>query len=145
MKEIRLRVRASSLMLDGVIRKHLVRRIENPCPMALIHHSAELDPQSFNLQYLLATTHLQQGKHSQALSSFSKLLELKPDFIQAHLQKAKILTKDGSFEAAKKEVQEFLKGMKGKGEVDAKLAKDRDDAKDLVSSPMLRPSEELIP
>ncbi|KAI5449980.1 hypothetical protein NCC49_003871 [Naganishia albida] len=94
----------------------------------------ELDPQSFNLQYLLATTHLQQGKHSQALSSFSKLLELKPDFIQAHLQKAKILTKDGSFEAAKKEVQEFLKGMKGKGEVDAKLAKDRDDAKDLLKS-----------
>lgn len=98
----------------------------------LIVSLTELDPQSFNLQYLLATTHLQQGKHSQALSSFSKLLELKPDFIQAHLQKAKILTKDGSFEAAKKEVQEFLKGMKGKGEVEPKLAKDRDDANELV-------------
>jgi tetratricopeptide (TPR) repeat protein len=98
----------------------------------LIPSLAELDPQSFNLQYLLATTHLQQGKHNQALSSFSKLLELKPDFIQAHLQKAKILSKEGNFEAAKAEVQEFLKGMKGKAGDDTKLAKDKEDATELV-------------
>lgn len=104
------------------------------CRRLTFSYSKELDPQSFNLQYLLATTQLQQGKYNQALSSFSKLLELKPDFIQAHFQKAKILEKDGSFEAAKKEVQDFLKGMKGKGEVDSKLAKDREDANDLVSS-----------
>lgn len=91
-----------------------------------------MDPQSFNLQYLLATTHLQQGKHTQALSSFSKLLELKPDFIQAHLQKAKILSKEGNFEAAKAEVQEFLKGMKGKAGDDSKLVKDKEDATELV-------------
>lgn len=126
-------VRESSLTPDGVTRRPWVRLLCKYFSTALTSSPTELDPQSFNLQYLLATTHLQQGKHSQALSSFSKLLELKPDFIQAHLQKAKILTKDGSFEAAKKEVQEFLKGMKGKGEVDAKLAKDRDDAKELVS------------
>lgn len=96
----------------------------------------ELDPHSFNLQYLLATTQLHQGKHSQALASFSKLLELKPEFIQAHFQRAKILAKDGSLEDAKKEVQEFLKGLKAKekqGEEDAKLAQDKADATELVS------------
>lgn len=97
----------------------------------------ELDPHSFNLQYLLATTQLHQGKHSQALASFSKLLELKPEFIQAHFQRAKILAKDGSLEDAKKEVQEFLKGLKAKekqGEADAKLAQDKADATELSKS-----------
>ncbi|KAJ9113203.1 hypothetical protein QFC22_006042 [Naganishia vaughanmartiniae] len=97
----------------------------------------ELDPQSFNLHYLLATTQLHQGKHSQALASFSKLLELKPEFIQAHFQRAKILAKDGSLESAKKEVQEFLKGLTAKekqsGE-DTKLAQDKIDAKALSDS-----------
>lgn len=84
----------------------------------------DLDPQSFNLHYLRATTYLSQGRHQLALSDFSRLLQLKPDFHQAHLQRARILTKEGEFE----EAQDELKGWS-----DSEKGKKDDEAKDLVS------------
>jgi hypothetical protein len=43
-----------------------------------------------------------------------------------------VVAKEGSFEAAKAEVQDFLKGVKGKAGGDPKLGKDREDATELV-------------
>jgi DnaJ family protein C protein 3 len=81
---------------------------------------ADLDPTSFNLHYLRATTYLSQGRHQLALTDFTKLLQLKPDFHQAHLQRARILAKEGDFEQAQKELGVWLKTDKGKGDEEAK-------------------------
>lgn len=52
------------------------------------------------------------------------MLQLKPDFHQAHLQRARILAKEGEFEEAQDELKGWLDSEKGKKD---------DEAKDLVS------------
>lgn len=76
----------------------------------------DLDPTSFNLHYLRATTYLSLGRHPQALTDFSTLLVLKPDFHQARLQRGRILAKEGEFEEARREVGGWLGSEKGRGD-----------------------------
>lgn len=84
---------------------------------------AELDPNSYLNYYKRATVYLSLGKHNAALDDFDSILRLNPTFAQvwrssledgmltsqAHLQKAKILTKEGRFEDARSELKEYRK------------------------------------
>lgn len=52
------------------------------------------------------------GRHQQALQDLEALLKLKPDYHAAHLLKAKLYAKEGSFEEGEKEVNIWLKHNK---------------------------------
>ncbi|WWC67535.1 uncharacterized protein I206_101444 [Kwoniella pini CBS 10737] len=73
----------------------------------------DLDPSSYANYYKRATAYLSAGRHSAALDDFDKILEINPAFAQAHLQKAKILAKEGEFEKAQSELKAY-----GKSKVD---------------------------
>jgi DnaJ family protein C protein 3 len=69
---------------------------------------------------LRATTYLSQGRHAQALSDFSTLLTLKPDFYTAHLQRSRILSKEGQFSQALEALGKWLQSPKGKADGESK-------------------------
>lgn len=59
--------------------------------------------------YKRATAYLSLGRHAAALDDFDAILQLNPDFAQAHLQKAKILAKEGDFEQSTAEWKAYHK------------------------------------
>ncbi|KAK4685242.1 hypothetical protein P7C73_g4911, partial [Tremellales sp. Uapishka_1] len=69
----------------------------------------DLEPSSYINYYKRATAYLSLGRHSSALDDFDSILRLNPSFAQAHLQKAKILAKEGQFEKAQAELKAFGK------------------------------------
>lgn len=73
---------------------------------------SDLDPSSYVNYYKRATAYLSLGRHSAALDDFDRILQLNPAFVQAHLQKAKILAKEGDFSAAQSELQAYGKSKK---------------------------------
>lgn len=86
--------------------------------------AVELDPTSFRLHLSLAQTQLSLSRHSAALQSFSKLLELQPSYYQAHLWRGKIYAKEGEFEKAREEVGKWEEGSGGgEGEEEGKELK----------------------
>lgn len=86
----------------------------------------ESDPTSYLNHYKRATAYLSLGRHAAALDDFDAILKLNPDFAQAHLQKAKILAKEGEFELAKAELKAY---HRTKGDAESKdLAKAVDHA-----------------
>ncbi|GFZ49009.1 hypothetical protein JCM24511_06758 [Saitozyma sp. JCM 24511] len=72
----------------------------------------DLDPSSYVNYYKRATAYLSLGRHSAALDDFDRILQLNSAFVQAHLQKAKILAKEGDFSAAQSELQAYGKSKK---------------------------------
>ncbi|WVQ68839.1 uncharacterized protein L199_007048 [Kwoniella botswanensis] len=69
----------------------------------------ELDPTSYVNYYKRATAYLSAGRHGAALDDFDQILKINPSFAQAHLQKAKILAKEGDFEKAQSELKAYGK------------------------------------
>ncbi|WVQ83932.1 hypothetical protein IAT38_006076 [Cryptococcus sp. DSM 104549] len=69
----------------------------------------ELDPTSHANYYKRATAYLSMGRHSAALDDFDHILRINPGFAQAHLQKAKILAKEGQFQEAQSELKAYGK------------------------------------
>ncbi|ORY23810.1 hypothetical protein BCR39DRAFT_548578 [Naematelia encephala] len=82
----------------------------------------DLDPNSYVNYYKRATAYLSLGKNNAALDDFDTILKLNPSFSQAHLQKAKILAKEGDFDTAKTELKLFGK------------TKESEEASELVNS-----------
>lgn len=76
------------------------------------------DPDKYLSYYKRAVTYLSLGRSANALQDFTKILELKPDFDQALLQRAKLYLKDGSLTEARRDLQKFLK--KNDKDVDVK-------------------------
>lgn len=56
-----------------------------------------------------ATAYLSLGRHHAAVDDFSTLLDLKPDFDNAFLQRARIYTKEGNFDLALQDLKTYLK------------------------------------
>lgn len=105
---------------------------------------ADLEPTSYVNYYKRATAYLSLGRHSAALDDFDHILRLNPAFvqvslglctelrashvrisgsqIQAHLQKAKILAKEGDFAQANEELKAY-----------SRVKKNEDEAEQLVS------------
>ncbi|WRT65155.1 uncharacterized protein IL334_002098 [Kwoniella shivajii] len=69
----------------------------------------DLDPTSYVNYYKRATAYLSAGRNTAALDDFDKILKINPSFAQAHLQKAKILAKEGEFEKAQSELKAYGK------------------------------------
>ncbi|WWC87303.1 uncharacterized protein L201_002191 [Kwoniella dendrophila CBS 6074] len=69
----------------------------------------DLDPTSYVNYYKRATAYLSAGRNGAALDDFDRILEINPSFAQAHLQKAKILAKEGNFEKAQSELKAYGK------------------------------------
>ncbi|WWD21936.1 hypothetical protein CI109_106424 [Kwoniella shandongensis] len=72
----------------------------------------DLDPNSYVNYYKRATAYLSMGRHGAALDDFDQILKINPAFAQAHLQKAKILAKEGEFEKSKSELKAYGKSKK---------------------------------
>lgn len=61
------------------------------------------DPQNYLTYFKRGATYLSLGRTAQATQDFDKVLEIKPDFEGALLQRAKIKAKNGDWESAKKD------------------------------------------
>jgi DnaJ family protein C protein 3 len=61
------------------------------------------DPNNYLTLFKRGATYLSLGRTHQAISDFDKVLEIKPDFEGALLQRARIESKNGDWKAAKKD------------------------------------------
>ncbi|CAF1321316.1 unnamed protein product [Adineta steineri] len=77
---------------------------------ALTHfHSAiEADPKNYVAYFRRAAVYLGMGKSKAALPDLSKVIELKPDFIAARMQRGNLLLKQGDFDEAKTDFENVL-------------------------------------
>ncbi|KAJ8393845.1 hypothetical protein AAFF_G00055740 [Aldrovandia affinis] len=90
---------------------------------ALSHFHAAVDGDSKNYMayYRRATVYLAMGKSKSALPDLSKVIELKPDFTAARLQRGNILLKQGNLDEAEGDFKKVLKsGPSAKEEAEAK-------------------------
>lgn len=79
-----------------------------------------VDPDNYLSYYRRATAALSLGRSGSALADFDKINLMNPKFPQAHLQKAKLLTKDGRLDRAKESLNHYMK-----------LKKDDEEGKEL--------------
>lgn len=70
----------------------------------------DLEPSSYVNHYKRATAYLSLGRSTAALDDFERILQLNPAFTQAHFQRAKILAREGEFDAAGRELRAYGKG-----------------------------------
>lgn len=77
---------------------------------ALTHYHAavEGDPHNYLTYYKRGTVHLALGKAKQALLDLDKVLELKPDFTSARLQRGNVLLKQAQIDLAEADFQDVL-------------------------------------
>ncbi|KAG5457344.1 MAG: hypothetical protein BJ554DRAFT_2671, partial [Olpidium bornovanus] len=68
-----------------------------------------IDPLNYLSHFKKAATHLSLGRHSAALSDFDRVIELKPDFNQAIVQRAKILLRQGDLDQVAKDAKDVLR------------------------------------
>ncbi|CAG8516193.1 9066_t:CDS:2 [Scutellospora calospora] len=66
------------------------------------------NPNEYLYYFKCALTYLALERSSSALQDFSTILQLKPDFDKALLQRAKIYVKEGSLTEAKSDLQKYL-------------------------------------
>lgn len=78
---------------------------------ALSHFHAAVDGDSKNYMayYRRATVYLAMGKSKSALPDLSKVIELKPDFTSARLQRGNLLLKQGRLDEAESDFKKVLK------------------------------------
>ncbi|KAG8223381.1 hypothetical protein J437_LFUL002626 [Ladona fulva] len=72
------------------------------------HAAVEGDPSNYLTYFKRATVYLALGKSKVALSDLDKVLDLKPDFISARLQRANVLLKQGNLDEAQNEYERVL-------------------------------------
>lgn len=60
----------------------------------------ELDSTSYSNYYKRATAYISLGRNGAAIDDLDRIVELNPAFVQAHLQKGRVLAKDGDFARA---------------------------------------------
>jgi DnaJ family protein C protein 3 len=74
----------------------------------------EQSPTDYVLYYKRATAYFSLNKHPSALQDFEKVLELtSSSFDKAHLMKARIYAKDGSWTEAKESLESYKSNSKG--------------------------------
>ncbi|KAF9288327.1 hypothetical protein BGZ68_000457 [Mortierella alpina] len=82
--------------------------------LALQNYDAAIDQDPYNyLTYVRrAVTYLTLGRNNQALADFTTILDLKPDFDQALLQRGRLYARTGQFERATKDLKRYLRKHK---------------------------------
>ncbi|MBN3307650.1 DNJC3 protein, partial [Amia calva] len=78
---------------------------------ALSHFHAAIDgdPKNYMAYYRRATVYLAMGKSKSALPDLSKVIEIKPDFTSARLQRGNLLLKQGKLDEAERDFKTVLK------------------------------------
>ncbi|XP_065841166.1 dnaJ homolog subfamily C member 3-like [Oscarella lobularis] len=78
---------------------------------ALSHYHAAVDgdPNNYMTYFRRATVYLAIGRSKSALPDLAKVIELKPDFIQARSQRANVLMKQGKLAEARLDYESVLK------------------------------------
>jgi DnaJ family protein C protein 3 len=74
-----------------------------------ISMSIEQDPDDYLSYFKRATAYLSLGKTNLAIEDFTKILNLKPGFSRALLQRAKLYLGDGEFTLAKHDLEDYQK------------------------------------
>lgn len=74
----------------------------------MLTNTIEQDPSNYLTYYKRATAYLSLGRTNAAVEDFSKILDLKPDFEKALMQRARIYAKEGDFELAQKDLEKYL-------------------------------------
>lgn len=69
----------------------------------------EGDPTNYMTHFKRATVYLAIGKSKAALPDLERVIELKPDFLQARIHRGNVLLKQGRRTEAKEEFEELLK------------------------------------
>ncbi|KAG9320269.1 hypothetical protein KVV02_003926 [Mortierella alpina] len=82
--------------------------------LALQNYDAAIDQDPYNyLAYARrAATYLTLSRNNQALADFTTILDLKPDFYQALLQRGKLYARTGQFEHATQDLKRYLRKHK---------------------------------
>ncbi|XP_076454267.1 dnaJ homolog subfamily C member 3-like [Babylonia areolata] len=85
---------------------------------ALSHYHAAVDgdPKNYLTYFRRATVYLALGKSRSALPDLNKVLELRPDFIAARLQRGNILLKQGNLKEAQEDFQQVVNQEPGNAE-----------------------------
>lgn len=71
-----------------------------------MYDNIEQDPLDYVSYYKRATAYLSLGRTNSAIDDFTKILNLRPGFEKALLQRAKLYAGDGDFLLAKKDLLE---------------------------------------
>ncbi|XP_071455431.1 dnaJ homolog subfamily C member 3 [Hetaerina americana] len=88
--------------------RDLLSRGELQDALSHYHAAVEGDPNNYLTYFKRGTVYLALGKSKVALSDLDKVLELKPDFISARLQRANILLKQGNLDESQEEYERVL-------------------------------------
>ncbi|VDN56877.1 unnamed protein product [Dracunculus medinensis] len=91
---------------------------------ALTHYHAaiELEPDNYKTLYLRATVYLGMGKSKAAVPDLNAVLQLKPDFIAARIERGNVLLKQGDLRGAERDFKEALIHDESSRELESKLA-----------------------
>ncbi|XP_031714184.1 dnaJ homolog subfamily C isoform X1 [Anarrhichthys ocellatus] len=73
------------------------------------HAAVDGDPKNYMSYYRRATVFLAMGKSKSALPDLSRVIELKPDFTSARLQRGNLLLKQGGLDEAESDYKKVLK------------------------------------
>ncbi|KAM8856456.1 dnaJ homolog subfamily C [Spinachia spinachia] len=73
------------------------------------HAAVDGDPKNYVAYYRRATVFLAMGKSKSALPDLSRVIELKPDFTSARLQRGNLLLKQGGLDEAESDFKKVLK------------------------------------
>ncbi|XP_030057231.1 dnaJ homolog subfamily C member 3 [Microcaecilia unicolor] len=73
------------------------------------HSAVDGDPENYIAFYRRATVYLAMGKSKAAIPDLSKVIELKPDFTSARLQRGHLLLKQGKLDEAEEDFKNVLK------------------------------------
>uniref|UniRef100_A0AAQ4QQW7 DnaJ homolog subfamily C member 3 n=1 Tax=Gasterosteus aculeatus aculeatus TaxID=481459 RepID=A0AAQ4QQW7_GASAC len=73
------------------------------------HAAVDGDPKNYMAYYRRATVFLAMGKSKSALPDLSRVIELKPDFTSARLQRGNLLLKQGGLDEAESDFKKVLK------------------------------------
>ncbi|KAM6985555.1 dnaJ homolog subfamily C [Aplochiton taeniatus] len=99
------------------------------------HAAVDGDHKNYMAYYRRATVYLAMGKSKSALPDLSKVIELKPDFTSARLQRGNLLLKQGKLDEAESDFKKVLKSSssdKEQKEAYSQLAK-ADEVQRLVA------------
>lgn len=67
-----------------------------------------MDPENYLTYFKRATAYLSLGRNNAAADDFSTILNLKPDFDQVLIQRARIYLKEGSFKLATQDLEKYI-------------------------------------
>ncbi|UJR27693.1 hypothetical protein I4U23_008971 [Adineta vaga] len=77
--------------------------------LSQFHAAIEADPKNYIAYFRRAAVYLGMGKSKAALPDLSKVIELKPDFTAARIQRGNLLLKQGDFDEAKIDFENVIK------------------------------------